>query len=121
MISRRDDDKLPAVDFVRGRGRIPRERHHGLVQQLAGRLVESRDPGISLVHPREVFRAAIAEAAASVIVVHNHPSGDPAPSRADVEATRRLAAALAPLAVALHDHLVFAGGDFRSFRELGLL
>ena len=54
-------------------------------------------------------------------IAHNHPSGDPSPSRADIEATRRLAEAAAALGIRLHDHLIFAGGDCRSFRALGLL
>jgi DNA repair protein RadC len=69
----------------------------------------------------EIFRAALNHKAAGLIVAHNHPSGDPTPSRADIAATRRLAETAANLGIVLHDHLVFAGGDCRSFRELGLL
>jgi DNA repair protein RadC len=69
----------------------------------------------------EIFRSALNHKAAGLIVAHNHPSGDPTPSRADIAATRRLAETAANLGIVLHDHLVFAGGDCRSFRELGLL
>jgi DNA repair protein RadC len=69
----------------------------------------------------EIFRAALNHEAAGLIVAHNHPSGDPTPSRADIAATRRLAETAANLGIVLHDHLVFAGGECRSFRELGLL
>ena len=54
-------------------------------------------------------------------MAHNHPSGDPRPSRADIQATRRLAETADALDIRLHDHLIFAGTDCRSFRELGLL
>lgn len=82
----------------------------------------------SLVHPREVFRSAIREAATTVICVHNHPSGDPAPSSADIQVTRRLREAAAAVDIELADHLILgnktadpAGRGFYSFREAGLL
>jgi DNA repair protein RadC len=75
----------------------------------------------SLVHPREVFRAAIAEAAAGIIVVHNHPSGDPTPSAEDRAVTRQLAEAGRLLDVPLYDHVIIAGDRFVSLAALGLL
>lgn len=75
----------------------------------------------SLVHPREVFRAAIAEAAAGIIVVHNHPSGDPTPSTEDRTITRQLAEAGRLLDLPLYDHVVIAGDRFVSFAAAGLL
>ena len=63
----------------------------------------------SLVHPREVFRAAIAEAAAGIIVVHNHPSGDPTPSAEDRAVTRQLVAAGRLLDLPVYDHVIMAG------------
>ena len=75
----------------------------------------------SLVHPREVFRPAIAEAAAGVIVVHNHPSGDPTPSAEDRAVTRQLVAAGQLLDLPLYDHVVIAGDRFVSFATAGLL
>ncbi len=71
----------------------------------------------SLVHPREVFGAAIRESAAAVIAVHNHPSGDPEPSREDLEVTRRLLAAGRLLGVPLLDHLVVGGTTYVSLRD----
>ena len=68
-----------------------------------------------------IFEAALNHDAAGLIVAHNHPSGDPAPSRADIAATHRFAATAADLGITLHDHLIFAGAETRSFRELGLL
>lgn len=75
----------------------------------------------SLVHPREVFRAAIAEAAAGIIVVHNHPSGDPTPSTEDRTVTRQLVAAGQLLDLPLYDHVIIAGDRFTSFAAQGLL
>lgn len=75
----------------------------------------------SLVHPREVFRGAIAEAAAGVIVVHNHPSGDPTPSADDRAATRQLVEAGRILDLPVHDHVVVGAGRYVSFAEAGLL
>ena len=75
----------------------------------------------SLVHPREVFRAAIAEAAAGIIVVHNHPSGDPTPSAEDRAVTRQLAEAGRLLDLPVYDHVIVAGDRFVSFASTGLL
>lgn len=75
----------------------------------------------SLVHPREVFRAAIAEAAAGVVVVHNHPSGDPTPSVDDRVVTRQLVEAGRLLDLPVYDHVVVGGDRYFSFAEAGLL
>ncbi len=75
----------------------------------------------SLVHPREVFAPALREAAAALVVVHNHPSGDPEPSREDVEVTRRLSEAGEILGVRLVDHVVTGAEEFRSFARMGWL
>jgi len=75
----------------------------------------------SLVHPREVFRAAIAEAAAGIIVVHNHPSGDPTPSAEDRAATKQLVSAGRLLDIPLYDHVIIAGDRFVSLASAGLL
>jgi len=75
----------------------------------------------SLVHPREVFRAAVLESAAAMVLVHNHPSGDPAPSPEDQQVTDRLASAGEILGVRVLDHVVVAEHGFYSFREAGRL
>jgi DNA repair protein RadC len=75
----------------------------------------------ALVHPREVFRAAIAEAAAGIIVVHNHPSGDPTPSAEDRAVTRQLVEAGRLLDLPVYDHIILAGDRFLSFVGAGLL
>ncbi len=71
----------------------------------------------SLIHPREVFVAAVRERAAAVIVVHNHPSGDPAPSAQDCEVTRRLRSAGGGLGIPVIDHVILGDGSFFSFRK----
>jgi len=73
------------------------------------------------VYPREVARRALALNATAVILVHNHPSGDPTPSRADIAMTREVAAAAKAVEVVVHDHIVIARDGHASFRALGLL
>lgn len=76
----------------------------------------------SIVHPRELFKDAIRVSAASVIVVHNHPSGDPTPSGADIQLTRRLVKAGDVLGIEVLDHVVIGGsGEYASLRDLGLM
>jgi DNA repair protein RadC len=75
----------------------------------------------SLVHPREVFRGAIAEAAAGIVVVHNHPSGDPTPSADDRAVTRQLVEAGRILDLPVYDHVIIGRGRYVSFAESGLL
>lgn len=74
-----------------------------------------------LAHPREVFAGAIADLAASVIVAHNHPSGDPSPSKQDIAMTQQLVAAGQILGVKLYDHVIVAGEEYFSFRTEGML
>ncbi len=75
----------------------------------------------SLVHPREVFREAIAERAAAIVLVHNHPSGDPSPSADDRAVTEQLVAAGRLLDIPVHDHVIVGRGRYMSFAEAGLL
>lgn len=75
----------------------------------------------SLVHPREVFKPAIVESAASVILLHNHPSGDPTPSREDIRLTRQLVECARLLDLRLHDHVVIGRGRFVSLAERGMI
>ena len=73
------------------------------------------------VYPREVVKRALELNASALILVHNHPSGDPTPSGADIEMTRRIAETAKPLGIELHDHLVIGKGKHASFRSLGLI
>ena len=75
----------------------------------------------SLVHPREVFMPAIRHSAAGIVLIHNHPSGDPEPSAEDRKVTRRLAAVGELVGIQLLDHVVIGDGTYASFLERGLL
>jgi DNA repair protein RadC len=105
---------------------LPVEEFHVAVLDSQHRL--ARDIAVtrgilnsSLVHPREVFREAIAERAAAVILVHNHPSGDPTPSADDRAVTEQLVAAGRLLDIPVHDHVIVGRGRYLSFAEAGLL
>lgn len=76
---------------------------------------------MSVVGPREVFREAIREGASSIVVGHNHPSGDPTPSPEDVAITKELADLGQRLDIPVHDHIIVGYRDFRSLRKLGLM
>ncbi len=104
----------------------PREQFRALFLDRRNRLL--RDELIAHgtidhapVYPREVVRRALEVSAAAIILVHNHPSGDPEPSRADVEMTRRVADAAKVFGIDLHDHLVVGSQGTASLRALGLL
>jgi DNA repair protein RadC len=73
------------------------------------------------VYPREVARRSLELAASSLILLHNHPSGDPAPSSADIDMTRQVVDALRPLRISVHDHLVVGRDGVASFKALGLI
>jgi len=75
----------------------------------------------SLVHPREVFKDAIMHSAASVVLAHNHPSGDPEPSEDDIKITKRLIEAGKILGVEVIDHIIIAKDGFKSFAKEGLI
>ena len=73
------------------------------------------------VYPREIVRRALELSSSAIILVHNHPSGDPTPSRADIEMTRDIEKAAKALGIAVHDHLVIGRGGHVSFKATGLL
>lgn len=84
---------------------------------IARRVVTIGTLTSSLVHPREVFAGPLKDRAATVIVAHNHPSGDPHPSGKDIEATQQLVAAGMLLGIALRDHIIVAKCGYYSFRS----
>ncbi len=73
------------------------------------------------VYPREVVKRALELGASAIILVHNHPSGDPTPSRADIEMTNQIVAAAKALSIRVHDHIVVGHASEVSFKSLGLL
>jgi DNA repair protein RadC len=91
-----------------------------------GRLIARRTVtigllNVSLAHPREVFNGPLKDRAASIIIAHNHPSGEAEPSREDIKTTQQLIAAGLLLGVPLRDHFIVTKTDHFSFRESGLL
>ena len=75
----------------------------------------------TIVHPREVFKAAMLNNAAAIICIHNHPSGDPEPSRVDIESTHRLVDAGNILGIDVLDHIIIGDGKYISLQELGMM
>ena len=73
------------------------------------------------VYPREIMRRALEVSATAIILVHNHPSGDPSPSRADIQMTKTIAEVAKPLGIVVHDHLIIARDGHASFRGMGLI
>ncbi len=71
----------------------------------------------ALIHPREIFKAAMLNNAASVILFHNHPSGDPSPSKEDIKATRQIEIAGKIIGIDVLDHIIIVDGKFYSLRE----
>ena len=94
------------------------DAQNGLLRDL---IVSEGTLSASLVHPREVFRPALLEPAASVILLHNHPSGDPTPSREDIRLTRQLVECARLLELRVHDHVVIGRGRFVSLAERGMI
>jgi DNA repair protein RadC len=117
------DDVMPLVHHL-----IPKKQEHFICITLngAGELIEQRTITVGLlnhspVHPREVFADAITDRAASVILVHNHPSGNPEPSSQDLAITRQLKEAGEILGIRVQDHLIVSARGRTSLRERGLL
>lgn len=75
----------------------------------------------SLIHPREIFRSAVTEACASIILVHNHPSGDPAPSKDDISVTKKIVKASEVMGIELTDHIIIGNDKYVSFKEDGII
>jgi DNA repair protein RadC len=115
------------IDYLRMR------MAHGEVEQLRVLFLDSKNGVIgdeelqrgtvnqTAVYPREIVKKALLQGATALILVHNHPSGDPTPSRADIEMTRQVREAAEKLGIALHDHVVIARGRHASFKSMGLL
>jgi len=103
-----------------------REEFHVLFLDKKNRFLASECAGVGTVdhtpvYPREVLSRALAHGASAIVLVHNHPSGDPTPSRADVAMTRQIVEATAPVGIAVHDHVIVGGTRFVSLRGEGLM
>jgi DNA repair protein RadC len=117
------EDALPYLKFIR-----TKKQEYILCLSLdsGNRLIARRVVTIgtltsSLVHPREVFAGPLKDRAASVIVAHNHPSGDPSPSRKDIEATQQLIAGGILLGIPMRDHIIVSKENYYSFRQNHLI
>ncbi|MDD3363699.1 MAG: DNA repair protein RadC [Syntrophomonas sp.] len=104
------------------------DREHFVVLYLdrKGGLIVKEDVSVgglhsSIVHPREVFKTAVKRSAASIILAHNHPSGDPSPSREDIDITRRLVEAGGIMGIEVLDHVVIGENTYCSLKEKGLI
>lgn len=118
---RHPQDILPLVSHI-----LDRNQEHLLTLSLSGahEVIKVRTVSIGLltscpIHPREIFVGPILDRAYSLIVAHNHPSGDPSPSREDEHVTQRIASAGAMLGIRLIDHIIFAKRGYYSFNEHG--
>ncbi len=116
-------DVVPLINHL-----LDRPQEHVVSISLSGahEVIKIRTVSIGLltscpIHPREVFVGPITDRAFSVILAHNHPSGDPTPSEEDKKVTRQLALAASTLGIRLLDHIVVAKRGFYSFQEAGLL
>lgn len=115
------------LDYCRARlAHEPTERFHLLFLDRKNVLIadEEQQRGTvdhTPVYPREVVRRALELGASAIILVHNHPSGDPTPSKADIAMTREVAKAAETLGVTVHDHIVIGRAGHASFKGMGLL
>jgi len=114
------------VGLVRGRLRDQKKEHFlALLLDTRGRLIKIAEISVgsldtSIVHPREVFKEAISASAASVIFVHNHPSGESEASEDDIELTKRLAEAGEIVGIEVLDHIIIGDNNSRSLKRAGL-
>jgi len=121
------DDSQALIDYLSlDMALLPTERLRVLFLNTNNRLLydETLAEGSvseAPVYPREIMRRALEVGATALILAHNHPSGDPTPSRGDIDATRRIADAGRALDICIHDHVIVARSGWSSFRALGLL
>jgi len=130
MVKEATEEKLnsPAkiYEFMRSEAKIDRECVWVLHMNSKLKLIEKELVSIgtidtALVHPREVFKRAILNSSSSIIVVHNHPSGDPRPTEEDMKVAKRLRQAGEILDIPVKDFLVISSKGYTSFAEKGML
>ncbi len=105
---------------------LPREAFHVLFLDTKNQLLADERMGSGTidhapVYPREVVRRALELSAGALVLVHNHPSGDATPSRADIDMTKQVVEAARALQIGVHDHFIVAGDQVASFKALGLM
>jgi len=114
-------------DYLMGKMKNLKKEHLiGLYLDTRNHLIKEETISIgtlnsSLIHPREIFRSAVIEACASVILVHNHPSGDPTPSKDDITVTKKIIKASEVIGIELLDHVIIGNERYVSLKEDGLI
>lgn len=120
-------DSQALIDYLfADMAHLPAERLRVLFLNSRNRLLRDEMMGEGSVneapiYPREIMRRALEVGATALILAHNHPSGDPSPSKGDINATRRVVEAARPLDIQIHDHVILSRGGWTSFKTLGLL
>ncbi|ORE96699.1 DNA repair protein RadC [Stappia sp. 22II-S9-Z10] len=113
------------VEFYRAKLRgVAREEFHVLYLDKKNQMLASECAGTGTVdhtpvYPREVLKRALELSASAVVLIHNHPSGDPSPSRADIAVTAKIMEAAQPLGLSVHDHIIIGANAFTSLRGEG--
>lgn len=115
------------IDYARTRmGHLEKEEFRILFLDKKNNLLRDEVQGKGTVdhtpvYPREVIKRALELSASALVLVHNHPSGDPTPSRADIEMTRQIMALAEPMGITIHDHIIIAGGGHCSMKGQQLI
>lgn len=128
------EDKMPVIKnakdiaklFVPEMGSLEKEHFKGVYLDSRKRIIKQENIFIgslneSIVHPREIFKIALDENAAAIIILHNHPSGNPSPSNSDIEITKELVKAGNLLGIEILDHIIIGGKKYVSLKEKGLI
>lgn len=114
------------IDYARKRiGQLPTEEFHILFLDRKNQLIRDERQGTGTVdhvpvYPREIIKRALELSASAMVLVHNHPSGDPTPSDADVAMTRQIVALAEPMGITVHDHIIVAAERHTSLKAEGL-
>lgn len=121
---RSPEDAVSVV--MQGMRHLKKEHFKVMLLNVKNHLMSVEDISIgslsaSVVHPREIFKHPIKKSASAVILVHNHPSGDPTPSQEDINITRRIHEAGKILGIDVLDHIIVGDGEFTSLREMGII
>lgn len=118
---------IDAVSILEGQLRFKKKEHFVTLlldtknQVIACETISIGSLNSSIVHPREVFKTAITKSAASIILAHNHPSGNTEPSNEDIEVTRRLIETGDIIGIKVLDHIIIGDGRYMSFKEMGYI
>jgi DNA repair protein RadC len=112
--------------YLAGSGKLEKEMMHGLYVDVKNKLLSDVTVSIgtltySVAHAREVFKSAIKHSAAGVILVHNHPSGDPSPSKEDINLTRQMKKVSEIIDIELLDHVIIGNESYCSMKSEGLM